>query len=191
MKHLYFATSNKWKFEQAEEYFKQRGIELEQFEVELPESRSEDVQEIAREKADYAFKILGKPLFVIDAGFYIKALSGFPTTHVKFAEKYIGSAGVLKLMEGAVDRSFEFPNVVCYTDGIVVKEFVGTMKGSISVTIPSKKENLFGRFSDIQIPEGYLKTYAEFTEKDQIKYDENIWKPAVFDECINYLLQKK
>jgi XTP/dITP diphosphohydrolase len=100
MSSLYFATNNLWKFERAKIYFRERNIQLQQLAIELPESRSEDVKTIAKEKAVYAFKKLKQPVFVMDAGFYITSLNGFPATFVQFCEKYIGSEGIIKLMEG-------------------------------------------------------------------------------------------
>lgn len=43
MKQLHFATSSSWKYKQAQAYFKKFDIELLQANIELPESRSEDV----------------------------------------------------------------------------------------------------------------------------------------------------
>lgn len=185
MKNLYFATSNKWKFNQAYEYFKNRGINLEYFEVELPESRSEDVIEIARGKARFAYGKLRKPLIVIDAGFFIKALNGFPATYVKFAEKYLGSEGILKLMEGKSNRDWEFPNVVYFKDQRREKFFIGYIRGIISTTI-SKGHSDFGKFNDIQIPNGFNKTFTEMSSQELRDFDNNIWKPTVFDKFIKW-----
>jgi len=56
MSALYFATSNTWKFQQGQAYLMQFDIDLKQANIELPESRSEDVAEIAREKATFAYE---------------------------------------------------------------------------------------------------------------------------------------
>lgn len=74
MKALYFATSSTWKFQQGQAYLKQFGIDLKQANMELPESRSEDVVEIAKEKATFAYEQLKQPVIVIDGAFHIKAL---------------------------------------------------------------------------------------------------------------------
>lgn len=104
MNSLYFATSNSWKFSQAERYFADKGIVLKQFKLDLPESRSEEVLEIAREKARAAFAKLKKPLFVIDGALHIKALNDFPKTYVKFVDKHLGAEGLLKLLQGEKNR---------------------------------------------------------------------------------------
>lgn len=67
----------------------QKGINLKQFKVDLPESRSEEVLEIAREKARSAFAKLQKLLFVIDGALYIKALNDFPKTYGEMSLKEV------------------------------------------------------------------------------------------------------
>ena len=117
MKTLYFTTSNSWKFNLAKRFFDKRGIILKQYQIEMPESRSEEGEEIAKEKADFAFSKLRKPLFVLDGSFHIRSLNNFPKSYVKFTDKYIGAEGILKLMQGQRDRYWEFINVLCYKEG--------------------------------------------------------------------------
>lgn len=188
MKQLYFATSNKWKFGQARDYFKKHGIRLVRFDIELPESRSEDVYKIARNKVRFAYRKLKKPVFIIDAAFYIKALNDFPKTYVKFVKKYLGAGGILKLLRGVEDRRWEFPNVVYYKDEKQEKHFTGIIKGMIIKELEFPEEDKTGyRFDSIQIPDGYNKTFAEMSERELRDFDEDIWKPTVFDEFIRWL----
>ncbi len=191
MKKLIFATSNSWKFNQAYEYFKGKGIELEQISLDLPESREEDVLKIAKEKVSYAYKQIGKPLFVNDTGHYIKALQDFPKSYVKFAEKYIGAEGVLKLLEGEKDRRWEVPNVIYYKDASQERVFMGTLKGTIVDYLGNRRDTNIRDFDRIFVPDGYTKTFSEFTEEDRAEYDEKVWKPTVFDEFIDWFLSHK
>ena len=175
---LYFVTTSNWKYRQGKEFLERHGISLEQATTELPESRSEDVLEVAKGKAAFAYEQLRKPVIIIDGAFHIKALNGFPKTFVKFAEKYIGASGVIKLMEGMSERSYEWPNVLVYRDDKVEKHFVGYIHGQIVENIPSGLQG--NAFSLIQLPNGYDKTFAQMTKRELRHFETNVWQPALF-----------
>jgi len=189
MSQIYFTTSNKWKFNQAQAYFKQTGIDLEQFNIELPESRNEEVLEVAREKANFAYQQILKPVFVIDAALHIKALNDFPKTYVKFAERYLGAEGILKLLEGVEDRRWEFLNVLYYRDKAVEKSFTGMISGVFAESMTGEAAYKLRNFEKIQIPDGYNKTFTRMTPEEREDFDDKIWKPAVFYQFIQWLLE--
>ncbi len=148
--------------------------------MELPESRSEDVVEIAREKAAFAYETLKQPVIVIDGAFHIKALNDFPKTMVKFTEKYLGARGILKLLEDETDRAYEWPNALYYKDNETEKCFVGYIHGSIAMSLPANtKANDFGR---IQIPAGYNKPFSRMSKEEVQHFAENVWQPGIFKE---------
>jgi XTP/dITP diphosphohydrolase len=180
MKVLHFATSNNWKFQQGQAYLKQFGIRLKLANIELPESRSEDVTEIAKEKATFAYEQLGQPVIVIDGAFHIKALNDFPKTMVKFTEKYLGAKGIVKLLEGEADRSYEWPNVLCYKDDKIEKCFIGYIRGNIIKSLPI--DTHLNDFGLIQVPTGYDKTFSEMSTKELQHFTEHVWQPAIFEE---------
>lgn len=180
MKSLYLATSNPWKFRQGQAYLRQFGIELKQFNIELPESRSEDVVEIAKEKAAFAYKQLKQPVIVIDGAFHIKALHDFPKTMVKFTEKYLGARGILKLMEDEANRAYEWPNALCYKDAKTEKVFVGYISGKVADSIPAEADS--NDFGLIQIPEGYDKPFSHMSKEDVQHFADHAWQPAIFKE---------
>lgn len=186
-----FATSNNWKYQHAKEYFKTKGIQVDQLAIELPESRSEDVDIIATEKAQFAFQKFSQPLFVIDAAFYIKGLNDFPRTYVKFTEKYIGAAGILKLLENQSNRNWEVHNVICYVNNHQQKLFHGVLKGRVALNLRQDNPQKVREVDRIFIPEGYTKTYSEFTKKEQDDYDNHAWKPQVFNEFMSWLKTQK
>jgi len=66
----------------------------------LPEPRSDDLREIAKEKVLFAYKKIRKPCIVLDFGFYIHSLNGFPKAFVNFVLETIGIEDILKLVDG-------------------------------------------------------------------------------------------
>jgi XTP/dITP diphosphohydrolase len=100
--------------------------------LELPEHRSDDVGEIARGKAAFAYQQLKTPLIVDDTGFFIDALNGFPGPYAAFVLNAIGNAGILKLMEGRTDRTARFTTAIAFADDQGVRVFTGTIEGCIT-----------------------------------------------------------
>jgi XTP/dITP diphosphohydrolase len=102
--------------------------------LELPEYRSDDVGEIARGKAAYAYGQLKCPLVVDDTGLFIDALHGFPGPYAAYVLNTVGNAGILKLMDGTPDRTARFTTGIAFADGDGVRVFYGTIEGRITNT---------------------------------------------------------
>jgi XTP/dITP diphosphohydrolase len=98
----------------------------------IPELRSDDIAEIARGKARYAYGELNTPLIVDDTGFFIDALKGFPGPYAAYVLDSIGNAGILKLMEGRGDRRARFTTAIAYADERCTEVFCGTLEGVIA-----------------------------------------------------------
>ena len=107
-------------------------LEVDHIALEVPEHRSDDVAEIARGKARYAYEQLNTPLIVDDTGFFIDALNGFPGPYAAYVLNSIGNAGILKLMEGITDRNARFTTGIAYADERGIEVFTGTLEGTIT-----------------------------------------------------------
>ena len=110
--------------------------------LEVPEHRSNEIAEIARGKARYAYSQLHTPLIVDDTGFFIDALEGFPGPYAAYVQNSIGNAGILKLMEGKSDRNARFTTGIAYADERGIQVFVGSLEGKL--TLWSRGNNGFG-----------------------------------------------
>jgi XTP/dITP diphosphohydrolase len=165
MKQIYFATKNRGKVNSVRNALSRYGIEIVQIPLDMPEPRSDDLQEIAREKVLFAYEQIQKPCIALDAGFYIDSLNGFPKTFVNLALETIGIDGILKLVEGK-PKTCEFRNCLAYMDENLSEPvyFESRVSGELS-------ENPRGVIEDyawselflIFIPEGTNKTLAEMT----------------------------
>ncbi len=184
---LHFVTTSSWKYKQGKAYLEKFGIQIKHANIELPESRSEDVLEIAKDKADFAYSQVKQPIFVLDGAFHIKALNGFPKTQVKFAEKYIGARGILKLLEGETERDYDWPNVLYYRAENTEKQFIGYIRGTIITEISDGHEN---GFDSIQLPDGYSKTFSQMDADDLKHFEVNVWQPTIFKEFAEWLKTK-
>lgn len=150
---IYFATSNKGKVAHAAAALKKFNITVKQMNIDLIESRSEDPEEIALEKARQAYSALKKPVIVEDSGFFITALGGFPKTHVKFSLQTLGIKNILKILSGMQDRSAEWRMSVAYVYGPKkYKTFTFYEKGEISKNIRPVKRQTMSDYWRIYIP---------------------------------------
>ncbi len=108
-------------------------LEVDHVALEIPEHRSCDIAEIAREKVRYAYSRLKTPLIVDDTGFFIDALGGFPGPYAAYVQDSIGNAGILKLMERRTDRDAHFTTGIAYADEFGIVVFTGVLEGKIAL----------------------------------------------------------
>jgi XTP/dITP diphosphohydrolase len=124
-------TSNAGKAAEVAAFFG-GSLEVDHIALEVPEYRSNDIAEIARGKARFAYRQLKTPLIVDDTGFFIDALEGFPGPYAAYVLNSIGNAGILKLMEGISDRNARFTTGIAYADEHGIQVFTGTLEGKIA-----------------------------------------------------------
>lgn len=176
MNHIYFATKNKGKVDSIKNVLSNHGIEVTHVPLDLPEPRSDDLREIAKEKVLFAYRYIKNPCIVLDVGFYIPSLNGFPKAFVNFVLETIGIEGILKLVDGKI-RDCEFRNCLAYLDDTFLKPlyFESNVEGSLSEFPRGEiKDYHWSKLSSIFIPKKAVKTLAEMT----------------FDEYQNWRLQR-
>jgi XTP/dITP diphosphohydrolase len=194
MRRIYFATSNKNKFNEASRVLEKYGYELVLFSFEKKELQSTELVEIALHSALIAYTYVNAPVVVEDSGLFIKALNGFPGPFSSYVYKTIGVRGVLKLMEGVTDRSAYFEAAVA----IVMPPFERVFKGSVYGRIADSPRGAGGfGFDPIFIPENEDKTFAEMSVEEKNKYSHRarafeklgIWLKSI--ELREKLMQKE
>lgn len=128
---LVVVTSNPNKAHEVAAFFS-GSVSVTHVALECPELRSDDVGEIARGKARYAYGELGSPLIVDDTAFEIDALNGFPGPFAAYVLDSIGNAGILRLMDGVKDRGASFTTAIAFADADGIQVFTGTIHGTIT-----------------------------------------------------------
>ena len=147
---------------------KEAGIE-----EELPET-SGTIPGNAKQKAARVFELTGMPCFADDSGLEIESLGGRPGVDSAY---YAGPERdsdknmdrVLLELEGSQNRIGRFITVIAFTDGNLMHEFLGEVKG----TIAKNKSGIGGfGYDPIFIPEGYNTSFAELDPqvKNQISH---------------------
>ena len=163
---LTMVTSNSNKAREVSEFF--GGVlDVTHVSLEIPELRSDDVEVISREKAQYAYNQLLTPLIVDDTSFSIDALKGFPGPYAAYVLDSIGNTGILKLMKDVENRNAHFTTVIAFADECGIRHFSGTIYGRIT-SVPRGN----GGFGYDPIFEADGLTLAELTleEKSRISH---------------------
>jgi len=127
---LTVVTSNAHKAQEVAAFFGE-SLLVRHVALEIPELRSDDVTEIAREKARYAYNQLRVPLIVDDTAFSIEALKGFPGPYAAYVLASIGNSGILRLMDGMTNRNARFTTAIAFADHTGIEVFTGTIDGRI------------------------------------------------------------
>jgi len=111
---LHFVTTNPGKVREAREYL---SAPVEQLDYDTPEIQDSDLGAIAAHKARAAYRHVGEPVFVDDAGLFVDAFDGFPGPYSSYVHETVGVERVWRLASEESDRSASFRGVVAYCDG--------------------------------------------------------------------------
>jgi non-canonical purine NTP pyrophosphatase (RdgB/HAM1 family) len=160
MKDLTFITGNQNK---ADFLAKRLGIPVAHHKLDLDEIQSLDPHAVVEHKVLEAYKMLGRPVLVEDAGLVFTAMGRLPGTFVKWFIEEIGYDGLLRMANSLPDQTAL--GRVCYGfyDGGEVHYFDGEMRGRIATE--ARGDGGFG-FDPIFINDGFEKTRAEMTEEE-------------------------
>lgn len=141
-------------------------LEVEHVSLDCPEFRDDDVGEIARGKAEFAYRTLSRPLIVDDTALSIDALRGFPGPYAAYVQKTIGNEGILKLMEGVADRNAHFETAIAFADERGIRVFRGILPGTI---VAPRGEEGFG-YDPIFAYEGQTLAEMPLSEKSRVSH---------------------
>ena len=123
---------------------------------------------IAAGKAEFAYNQLKIPLIVDDTAFSISALAGFPGPYAAYVLNTLGNAGILKLMDGARDRSAGFTTAIAFADRGIIRVFKGTIEGMI--TERPRGSNGFGYDPIFALPDGRTLAELSLDEKSALSH---------------------
>ena len=164
MKTILFATANPGKLRQAQDVI--RSARIEGCSIDFDEPRSDDLHVIAQAKLRQARRILDAPCFVLDSGFYIDALNGFPGSYVNYALGTVGVSGLLRLMQGQTNRCCAFRQCLGYFDGAQEHYFTAENTGTLATVVRgADSARQWSALWHIFIPEGADRTLSEFTQE--------------------------
>lgn len=168
MREIFFVSQNKNKLKEVVSFFEAAEptvVSVTPYQLKIQELQSQNLEEIAEDKARKAFAQIRRPLFVEHTGLYIKNFGDLPggLTQIvwdnlkakKFCE-YFGNNG---------DTAAAAKTVIAYCDGKKIKLFTGVIEGKIAGS-PSQDEAEF-EWDCVFIPDNYQQTFAQLKEEKQ------------------------
>lgn len=181
---IYFVTGNRHKLEEVAKMMGP-GFRIRQLVSRVPEIRSDDLAEIARQKALSAGK-KGGLVMADDSGLFVSALSGFPGIYSAYVYEKVGCDGILKLMKGKIDRRAEFRSAIAL---IMPNGKIRVFTGKVAGAMAKRKLGKGGfAFDPIFIPSGRRKKsfgQMDTTEKNAISH-----RGRAFRKVTRYLLEE-
>ena len=128
-----------------------------------------------RAKADEAWRRLGRPLVVEEAGLELAAFNGFPGPLVKWMLDAVGAEGVAGAAAalGDMRATARCALLVRSAGGELVAE--GAAEGTL--VLPGRGDQGFG-FDPVFLPAGEARTFGELTgpEKDAASHRGRAWR---------------
>ena len=180
---LLFVSSNENKFQEAERILSNLGVQINLFKTTLEEIQSNNLNDIAEQKAINAYDLIQKPVIIEDDGLFIDSLNGFPGPYSSYAYDTIGNKGIMNLLENSQVRDAKFVSIIAYCDNDYgVKLFESSIPGKISSVI---EKGGWG-YDPIFIPDGESKTYANVSDKDKFSH-----RSASLKKFSNWFLDKQ
>jgi len=172
---IHFVTTSDGKYREVANLLHGYGIKIERERLPVPEIQADTSEEVVRYSLDVLAGLTANDVLVDDSGFYVNALNGFPGVFSAYTYRTIGTRGLLRLLEGAQDRSSRFETVMGLRLGKEVRVFKGECHGVVAAE-PHGAEG-FG-FDPIFVPDGEVRTFAEMpiTEKNAISHRGNAAK---------------
>jgi non-canonical purine NTP pyrophosphatase (RdgB/HAM1 family) len=157
------------------------GMDLETVEVDLPEIQSLDYLEVLRAKADEAWRRVGRPLVVEEAGLDLAGLNGFPGPLVKWMLEAVGAEGLARAAAALGNTRAASRCFLLYKDGD--REIVAEGKTEGTLILPGRGTHGFG-WDPVFLPEGSELTFAELTGvgKGAVGHRGKAWRAMV--QCL-------
>jgi len=162
MKPIYFITSNKNKVREVRAILKRKIIMKN---IDIEEIQSLSAEEVVKDKARKAYKIIKKPVIVEDTAYHILSLNSFPGALIKWILTTIGPKGLCKMIP-KTNRRVTVKTCFCLYNGKKFHIFTGQVNGKAPLK-PQGKSG-FG-WDPTFIPNGYKKSFAELTAEEKNK----------------------
>lgn len=129
MKRILFSTGNAEKFAMGQITCKKYDIELVQSVLDIDEVQSDDVEYVARRKAETAFSLLKQPVVISDDAWEIPGLNGFPGTYAKNVNDWFSADDWIRLTRELENRETSIVQTLIYQDEHMQQFFIRRTTG--------------------------------------------------------------
>lgn len=168
-------------------------VEIIQAPLDIPESRSSDVQKVARKKVAIAYEMMKEPILAQDSGFFIDSLGGFPGAYVNYVLETIGIEGILTLVKNKTKKC-EFRECLAYMDKSMPEPifFTAEVKGALSDEQRGNvQKHHWSPLSLVFIPQGQKKTLAEMSYEEYLQWHQLARTNSASNQFARWLAEQK
>lgn len=181
---LYFVTKNPDKYNEVSKILEPYGIDVEWANITIKEIQSENMDEIAKNKALKAFKEMMAPVIVEHDGLILEEYGQIPGGLTQVFWDALQAEKFSRLFARDKETEAVAQSVIAYCDGRKVKLFRGEVKGKI---LTEPRENQQFQWDCIFCPEGYDETYSQMSAN---KKNEISMRRRALDQLGKYLKRK-
>jgi len=187
---IIFVTSNDGKLREFRRRLEPLGYTVEQRDIGYPEPQVATMEEVVEFGLDQLMHRVEHPVVIDDSGIFVHALKGFPGVYSAYAFRTIHYTGILKLLEGAADRSAHFETVIGFGEKETGGKFTSHIfRGEVYGTItPEPRDGGMGfGYDPIFVPDGHEKTFAEMEtgEKNKVSH-----RGRALDKFVRFLEER-
>lgn len=155
---VYFISSNEHKRAEVQSILNSSSITVHSVNIKINEIQSNDMKEIAVDKAIKAFKQIGRPVLVEQTGLLIKGFGDLPGGLTQIFWDSLKADRFSEIFSKIGSTEATAKTVVAFCDGKHVSTFEGTVEGHI--VSPPRGNGEF-QWDCVFEPAGYDKTFAE------------------------------
>jgi non-canonical purine NTP pyrophosphatase (RdgB/HAM1 family) len=151
------------------------GPELSAVAIDLPEIQSLNLLEVLRHKGEEAWRRLGRPLVVEEAGLDLAALGGFPGPLVRWMLEAAGAETLARTAQALGDPRAVARAALYYRDAGRTLIASGDTAGTL--VLPARGRHGFG-WDPVFQPAGSDRTFGELSgpEKDALSHRGKAWR---------------
>lgn len=134
MNHLYYATGNENKFNEAKSFMENAypTVNLDHLAIDIPEVQSSNPDDILASKVNFVRQQTSVPFIVDDASFYTERFPEFPGSYAKFVNNALGYEGWRRLFDDG-DNIRAVARLALYNFGDITT-FEGSLKGVLDLS---------------------------------------------------------
>lgn len=154
MNHLYYATGNESKFNEAK-YFMEEAyptINLDRLHINIPEIQSDNPEDILAHKVEFVRQQTNVPFVVDDASFYTERFPKFPGAYAKFINESLGHEGWRRLFDDG-DSIRAVARLALYNFGDLAT-FEGSLEGVLDLSKQPGTDESFTLNKHFILPNG-------------------------------------
>lgn len=170
---VYFLSSNKYKIAEVQAILNSETISVLPRNEKINEIQSNDMEEIAIDKAIKAFMNIGRPVIVEQTGLLLRDFGNLPGGLTQIFWDSLEADNFARYFSATETALVVAKTVIAYCDGRTIKTFEGEIEGRI---VSPPRGNRDFQWDCVFQPIGYEETFAEMGEK---KNDISMRKIAV------------